>query len=153
MQTAERVACLFWLALSALVGAGSYRLGLGTPQQPESGFLPFWTAVLLAFLAVVHFIRLLTLKYDSDALSGLRWGEHWRRVVVLVLALAVYAIALSTFGYMLDTFLLMTALFSLYKRQAWWKVLGASLLVIGVTHLIFSFALNIQLPKGLLGIG
>lgn len=153
MRVAERVACLFWVALSLMVGTGSYRLGLGTPQEPESGFLPFWTAVLLCLLAVVHFIRLSIPGSEEYKLSELKWGDHWKRAVFLILALSIYAISLPTFGYLITTFLLMTALFSLYGRRKWWVLLGASLLVIGVTHLIFSYWLNIQLPKGIMGIG
>lgn len=86
-------------------------------------------------------------------LGQVRLGEHWKRAAVLILALAIYAIFLPILGYLIDTLLLMAALFSLYKKQRWWVVLGASLLVIGITHFIFNFALNIQLPKGVLGIG
>lgn len=153
MRVAERVACLFWVALSLMVGTGSYRLGLGTPQEPESGFLPFWTAVLLCLLAVVHFIRLSIPGSEEYKLSELKWGDHWKRAVFLILALSIYAISLPTFGYLITTFLLMTSLFCLYGRRKWWVLLGASLLVIGVTHLIFSYWLNIQLPKGIMGIG
>jgi hypothetical protein len=136
-----------------MVGTGSYRLGLGTPQEPESGFLPFWTAVLLCLLAVVHFIRLSIPGSEEYKLSELKWGDHWKRAVFLILALSIYAISLPTFGYLITTFLLMTSLFCLYGRRKWWVLLGASLLVIGVTHLIFSYWLNIQLPKGIMGIG
>jgi hypothetical protein len=153
MRIAERVACIFWLALSATVGVGSYNLGLGTPQQPESGFLPFWTAILLCLLSLVHLIKLSLPASSKDHLGELTWGEHWNRVVALVVALAIYAIALPTFGYLISTFLLMAVLFSLYKRRKWWVVLGASLVVIGITHVIFHFWLNVQLPQGILRIG
>jgi len=151
MGKAERIACLFWFALSVMVGTGSYRLGLGTPQQPESGFLPFWTAVLLCLLAVVHFIRLTILASKDHTLAKLQWGEHWKRVIGLTLTLFIYGISLPIFGYLITTFLLMAALFSLYKKRKWWVLLAASLLVIGITHLIFSVWLNIQLPNGILG--
>jgi len=134
-----------------MVGTGSYRLGLGTPQQPESGFLPFWTAVLLCLLAVVHFIRLTILASKNHTLAKLQWGEHWKRVIGLTLTLFIYGISLPIFGYLTTTFLLMAALFSLYKKRKWWVLLAASLLVIGITHLIFSVWLNIQLPNGILG--
>lgn len=153
MLIAERVACLFWMALSLLVGMGSYRLGLGTPQEPESGFLPFWTAVLLCLLAIVHFIRLGSPASKGIYSGELKWGEHWKRVAILILTLSAYAIGLPTLGYLAGTSLLMIALFSLYERRKWWIVLGFSLLVIGLTHLVFYSWLKIQLPKGILGIG
>lgn len=152
MRLAEKIACLFWLALSVGVAAGSYKLGLGTPQEPESGFLPFWTAILLCILTIAHFRQLIVPHRKSDIPEMLKVGEHWKRLVGLITTLTIYAIVLSTLGYLLSTFFLMTILFSLYGRRKWWVVTGASVLVVAVTYIIFNFWLTIQLPKGLLGI-
>lgn len=153
MRAAERVACIFWMALALVIGGDAYRLGLGTAQEPESGFLPFWTAVLLCLLSAAQLVRLRSSRADDQRLPPLEWGAHWRRAVLLVLSLSAYSILLPGLGYLIATFILMATLFSLYNRPQWWMVLGASLLVIGITHFVFNSWLKIQLPRGILGIG
>lgn len=152
MRRAETIACLFWMTLSLALGAGSYQIGLGTPQEPGSGFLPFWTAVLLCVLTIVHFIRTVYPDKTGQATASLVWGKHWRRLIIVILTLTLYGVTLSALGYVISTFLLLVVLFSIYGRRKWWVVVGISVIVVGITVMIFSFWLTIQLPQGLWGV-
>jgi putative tricarboxylic transport membrane protein len=152
MRLAEAIASFFWLTLSIALGAGSYQIGLGTPQEPESGFLPFWTAVLLGVLTIVHFIRTVYSDKSGQAAASVEWGKHWKRLIIVVIALTLYGVTLSFLGYVISTFLLLMVLFSVYGRRKWWVVVGASVIVVGITVIIFSYWLTIQLPQGLWGV-
>jgi hypothetical protein len=47
----------------------------------------------------------------------------------------------------------MLVLFSVYERRKWWVVGTSTLLVIGITYLVFHHWLKVQFPVGFLGIG
>ena len=71
----------------------------------------------------------------------------------MVLAVFVYALLLPHLGYLIATFILMVVLFSLYDRRRWAVVIPASLMVIGITYLVFQVCLKVQFPTGFFGIG
>ena len=47
MGKADRISGVFWLCFSILMIIQSYRLGLGTINQPGPGFLFFWVNIVL----------------------------------------------------------------------------------------------------------
>jgi putative tricarboxylic transport membrane protein len=151
MRRAEQITCLFWLVLAAAVCAGSLRLNVGTPSEPGSGFLPFGTGLLLGVLALVHLAQINFRKVEKG--EPLLGEVRWIRGACVAGSLLLYALLLPLFGYLLATFLFMAVLFSIYERQKWWKVGGASLLVIIVTYLVFHHWLKVQFPAGVFRIG
>src|SRR5512139_4099906 len=75
MKRAEQITCVFWLVLAVFLCLGSYRLNVGTPSEPGSGFLPFGTGLLLGVLALVHLAQINFRKAPKEeALLGeVRW--------------------------------------------------------------------------------
>ncbi len=153
MRRAEQIACFFWIVVSLSVCMGAIGLKLGTPSDPGPGFLPFGTGALLGILAFVHLLKV-SLATSKGTKEDFLWQEvNWRRSISVVLAVLVYALLLAHLGYLIATFVLMVVLFSLYDRKRWSIVIPASLLVIGITYLVFHVWLKVQFPSGFLGIG
>ena len=151
MKKAEQIACLFWLALGGSLCWGAFRLDLGSPSEPGSGFLPFGTGVLLGTLALVHLAQITSRQEEKE--EPLLGNARWKRGICVVASLLAYALFLPRLGYLITTFLFMAVLFSVYERKKWWAVGGASLLVIALTYLVFHHWLKVQFPVGFFRIG
>jgi hypothetical protein len=153
MRRAEQIACLFWIIVSLFVCTGAIGLKLGTPSDPGPGFLPFGAGALLGILALAHLLKVCLASSGGESGEFL-WRElSWRRCLSVVLAVFVYALLLPLLGYLIATFILMVVLFSLYDRRRWAIVVPSSLLVIGITYLVFHVWLKVQFPIGFFGIG
>jgi hypothetical protein len=153
MRRAEQIACLFWIIVSLFVCTGAIGLKLGTPSDPGPGFLPFGTGALLGILALGHLLKVSRAPSGGESKEFL-WQElNWQRCLSVVLAVFVYALLLPHLGYLVATFILMFVLFSLYDRRRWAVMAPASLLVIGITYLVFHVWLKVQFPSGFFGIG
>ena len=151
MKKAEQIACVLWLALAVFLCVGSYRLNVGTPSQPGSGFLPFGTGFLLGILALVHLVQI-TLRKDEKE-EPLVGKVRWKRGAWVVGSLILYALFLPLLGYLLTTFFFMANLFSIYERKKWWVVGSSGLLVVLVTYFVFHHWLKVQFPVGIFRIG
>ncbi len=153
MRRAEQIACLFWIVVSLVVCAGAIGLKLGTPSDPGPGFLPFGTGALMGILAFVHLMKVSTASVKGESGEFLWQQVNWRRTISVILSVFVYALLLPHLGYLIATFILMVILFSLYDRRRWAVAVPASLLVIGITYLVFHVWLKVQFPTGFFRIG
>jgi len=118
MHRAEQIACVLWLVLAVFLCLGSYRLNVGTPSEPGSGFLPFGTGLLLGVLALVHLAQINFRKAPKE--EALLGEVRWKRGACVAASLLLYALLLPRLGYLLTTFLFMAVLFSIYERRKWW---------------------------------
>ncbi len=150
-MTMDRGTSIFWLLVAVVVAVASYRLGLGTLSQPDSGFLPFWASVLLGLLSLVSLGQAVANRKPRSKPEPLFAGRLWHRVVLAFVALAAYAQVVPFAGYNCATFLLMAFLFWLAGRQKLWRVAAYSLGTTLITYYVFSRALNLQFPVGPFG--
>ncbi len=150
-MSTDRGTSIFWFLVAVVVAVASYRLDLGTVSQPGSGFLPFWTSVLLGLLSLVSLGQAAVKKKERPKTEPLFAGRLWPRVLLAFVALMAYAQVVSFAGYNLTTFLLMAFLFWLAGRQKLWRVAVYSLGTTVITYYVFSRALNLQFPAGPLG--
>lgn len=139
---------LFWVTLSVFACNESLRLGIGTVRNPGMGFMAFGASVLLGILSIILFFKTAFEKEEVKTEPPFA-GRMWKKAFLLIIALMVYARFMPLMGYLFSTFLLMSFLFWFVKRQRWWRVFGASILVTIITYYIFSKWLNCQFPEGL----
>jgi putative tricarboxylic transport membrane protein len=146
----DRLSSLFWLAISIFVCVKSMQDDVGSFTSPGSGFLPFWSAVVLGGLAMALAVTSFLKKQREEVTEP--WIEvKWGKVILVVSSLLIYSILLNTLGYLVTTFGLMLLLFGLTGRPRVWSWLGSALLTAWLTYLIFYFWLNVQLPRGKFG--
>jgi putative tricarboxylic transport membrane protein len=103
MGKSDRISGSFWFLFSLFVSYESYRLGLGTVNQPGPGFLFFWTGIVIAMLAIAVVIKSFG-KQTLDEVKDQAFGKKNATKVILVLvSLFVYALVMEWLGFIIST--------------------------------------------------
>ena len=148
MKTRDLASSLFWLVVSISVFIESLRLGVGSPQNPGMGFWALGASGVLGILSISLLLGAVFGKEETQVPS-LFSGRLWKRVVLILIALLIYAKFMPVIGFLVSTFVLMVFLFWTDRRQKWWRVAVVSIVVTLGTYLVFSVWLKVQFPEGL----
>ena len=151
MKVYDQGSSLFWLLFSIFVFIESIRLGIGTLQNPETGFMSFGASGLLGILSLILFFQTSFRKEEAEIKSPFH-GTLWKRVFFILIVLLLYTKFMPVGGYLISTVLLMTFLSFVVERQRVWWILTFSFLASFVTYYVFSKWLNCQLPSGIFGL-
>ncbi len=145
---------LFWIAIGLIICILGGKAGLGSFQEPGSGFIAFAAGVWVSIIGLLFVFS----KGSSKALPDARpSGRSFRETPMYLFLITVgvligYGVFLEILGYIISTLLLMWALFYVFfdqgKRRVLWSFL-ASLATTGATYLVFDVWLLSQLPRGL----
>ena len=139
---------LFWVALGILVCYGATRLGLGSVTEPGSGFIFFWSGLILVILSCIVVAE--SLRNTEESVQETR-EMNWVKIALVLLSLVLYAFFLERLGFVLTTFVLLSFLLGWIERTNWARSLGvASVAALG-TFMIFELWFKIRLPKGIFG--
>lgn len=139
---------LFWVALGILLCYGATRLGVGSATEPGSGFIFFWSGLILVVLSLIAFAE--SLRNGEEVNPGMG-AMNWRKIVLVLLALLSYAFFLEKLGFVLTTFVLLSFLLAMIEGKQWSKSLGVAGAAAGGSYAIFELWLKIRLPHGIFG--
>ena len=151
MERADRVSGIFWFLFSVFVSIESYRLGLGTLHQPGPGFLSFWTSVAMGIISIGVLARAWTPMEAGERKSPIFGKENLLKITFVLLSLFLYAFFMEVLGFIPVTLLLFIFLLGMIERKKWRLTIFVSIVVTGISFLLFEVWLKAQLPKGLLG--
>jgi putative tricarboxylic transport membrane protein len=151
MERYDRWLSLIWMALGLGQCIESWRLGVGSFSEPESGFMPFVLGLGIIALSTILWVEsFLSLKRMPGQKSS-TWAEaDWRRILWVSLLLLGYALLLPKLGYLLATFLLTVFLLKSGEPMKWPASLLIGLLTSGLTYWIFGVWLSVPFPRGFL---
>ncbi len=146
---------LFWIALSVLVMALSWRLGLKDQAGQEGvwgpgpGLMPFLASGIL-FLVSLGLLARGLLKRKPERAKPCSKVNYGKTILVLA-AIFAYAFLLERLGYLVMTFLLLGPLF--WKMGTKWNyALIASAGTALLTYFLFTY-LGLLFPEGILTLG
>lgn len=153
MERYDRIISVIWGVLGLVQCIQSWALGLGSVSEPDSGFMPFIMGLGMVVLAIALFIESSwgwgKMKSITKNISP--WGGvYWKRVVYIAIIMLVYAVLLTTLGFLLDTFLLMVFLLKSGETIRWPTAVAVGALTAGFSYLIFGVWLNVAFPPGIL---
>jgi hypothetical protein len=114
------------------------------------GFMAFGASAILAILSIGVFLSASFAK-DSDTAEPPFSGMLWKRVLLIIIILFLYASLMPTGGYIVSTLLLMILLFRGIGKRKVWQVAVISVLTTAITYYVFSIMLNCQFPAGIFG--
>jgi putative tricarboxylic transport membrane protein len=143
-MTRDRAAAIVLLVFGLGGAWEAFRLTIGEPGRPGPGFFPFWLALALAVVAVALIVQSSAPGTRVVAPERLRYGK----VVLALVAGAVYAFALEPLGFLVTTFAFLMFLLSAIEARGWLIsaiIAGATALA---SHVVFKIWLGVQLPAG-----
>ena len=108
----------FWIALGLFVVIYSYTLGLGKLIDPGPGLLPFLLGLIFLILSSVRLVTVIQSREAEEAGEGKKKTEYWR-IILIVVALLIWAFVLESLGFLIATFILMTLLYRAAGFTKW----------------------------------
>ena len=142
---------LIGLALGGFVIWSGLKLKLGTINDPGSGYVLFYTGILMCVFAVTITVSALT---EGGPTFGSRWvNTRWTKPLIVIGCLVVFSLALDRIGFLLSVIPLMLLLMRLIDPVRWSLAIPISFLVPFGMWWILKKLLLIQLPSGIFGIG
>jgi putative tricarboxylic transport membrane protein len=152
-MNSDRISSLFWLALGLATIYGSFQLGLGTLQEPGSGFLAFlagaFVSLVALFIFLQSFIRWRGVPLDLKAYWS---GLNWHRSLFICLLTLGFIFLLERLGFFITSFALLFLIFRYVERLSWTKAVLIPVLALSFTYLLFNVILKSTLPRGIFGI-
>ena len=142
---------LIELALGGFVIWQELKLKLGTINDPRSGYVLFYTGILMCVFAVTIIVAALT---EGGPSFASRWeNTRWTKPLLIIACLIVFSFALEPFGFLLSSIPLVLALMRLIDPVRWQLAIPVSVLVPTGMWWVLKHALGIQLPSGMFSIG
>ena len=151
-MNAERIGGFFWLLFGCTAAYGGWGLGLGTMQEPGSGFLTFVAGTfvsLMALLVIVH-----SFKGDPAAqarVSDLWKGAMWWRAIAITGLILLFIFSFETIGFFVCSFLLLVIIMRWLEGLAWMTCLLIPTIATVTTYIVFKTMMKISLPAGVFG--
>ena len=139
------VAALFFI-LGAIVVYDSVRVGVKWAEDgPQSGYFPFYIALLVCGSALVNVVLALS-KTDKDK-AFVEVGAL-KLVLSVLLPAAIYVALIAWAGIYAASALFVAFFMRWLGKYPWWKVAGVSLGNSVVFFLVFEVWFKLPLPKG-----
>ncbi|QDF40827.1 tripartite tricarboxylate transporter TctB family protein [Bradyrhizobium symbiodeficiens] len=142
---------LIGLALGGFVIWSGMKLKLGTINDPGSGYVLFYTGILMCVFAGAIIVSAVT---EGAPTLASRWeNARWSKPLLLIGCLVAFSVALEPLGFLLSSIPLMLLLLRLIDPVRW--TLAVPIAVLAPTGMwwVLKRLLLIQLPPGQFGIG
>ena len=150
MGKSDRVSGSFWFLFCLFIIYQSYKLGLGSVYQPGPGFLFFWAGIVVAIMALVVVLLSFRAQPAEEAKDVPAGKRTTTKVILVLVALFVYAALMEYLGFFIVTLALFIFLLGVIEKKKWWFAVVVSAAVTLFAYLVFETALQSQLPKGIL---
>ena len=142
---------LIGLALGIFVIWSGLKLKLGTINDPGSGYVLFYTGILMCVFAGSIIISAIT---EGGPTLASRWENvRWSKPLLLIACLVAFSIALEPLGFLLSSIPLMLLLLRLIDPVRWTLAIPIAVLAPSGMWWVLKRLLLIQLPSGMFGIG
>ena len=142
---------LIGLALGGFVIWSGLKLKLGTINDPGSGFVLFYTGILMCLFALTIIVSAVT---EGGPSFASRWeGARWTKPLTIIACLTAFSFALEPLGFLLSAIPLMLLLLRAIDPVRWTLAIPLAVLAPLGVWWVLKRALLIQLPSGIFEIG
>ena len=154
MKHRDTASGLFWLVIG--IGLSVWTLTsyeIGRLTQPGTGYLPLSLGILLILLSLILLVA--QMKKSPGARQAVPPADRsggWKKVVYTVGVLIVAAFFFERVGYLPTFFCLIVLLMKGVEQQSWKRILLTALLTSVGVYVVFILLLEVQLPRGFLGV-
>ncbi len=152
MNKAETAAGSVFVASGALVLLETISFPYFVEGVPGPGFLPLWIAFGIIGTGLVLAVKGMRPRLDTQ--EAITWPEAagWRRVGLMLGALAVSLLLLETLGFMVTTTLFMAVVVFGLGVRSWLMLASVPLMAAISLYVIFAVWLRVPLPKGIFAV-
>jgi putative tricarboxylic transport membrane protein len=151
VKIGELLSSLLLILVGTLFCYSSLQIGIGRINAPGPGLIPFGTGALLILFSMGTIVEtLLAKRAEAQGSSPLFMGRRLGVILTVLVSLFAYALVLDFLGFLLATFLVLTLLFWIPKKQSWKGAVGIAALTTACTYALFVYALQCSLPSGIL---
>ncbi|APO49511.1 tripartite tricarboxylate transporter TctB family protein [Bradyrhizobium diazoefficiens] len=142
---------LIGLGLGGFVIWQGLRLKLGTINDPGSGYVLFYTGILMCVFAASIIVSAVT---EGGPTLASRWENvRWGKPLLVIACLVAFSFALEPLGFLLSSIPLLLLMLRLIDPVRWTLAIPIAVLVPSGMWWVLKRLLLIQLPSGLFGIG
>ena len=143
------VVSLALMAVATIVMVDSYLLGAGWAKDvgPDSGYFPFYVALIMFCASGVTFCQHVLYRRDDGEGSFIGHGEL-RMVLQVFIPTTIFVVLSIYIGIYISTFLFIGFFMTWHGRYPWFKTLPLALIVPVVLFVIFEIWFLVPLPKG-----
>ena len=142
---------LIGLALGGFVIWSGMKLKLGTINDPGSGYVLFYTGILMCVFAGSIIVSALT---EGGPTLASRWeNARWSKPLLVIACLTAFSFALEPLGFLIATIPLMLLLLRIIDPVRWTLALPLAVLAPVGVWWVLKHGLAIMLPVGVFEIG
>ncbi len=142
---------LIGLALGVFVIWSGIKLKIGSINDPGSGFVLFYTGLLMCVFAASIIVAAVT---EGGPTFGSRWeGARWSKPLLIIGCLTAFSFALDSLGFLLSAIPLMVLLLRVIDPVRWSLTIPLAILAPLGVWWVLKRLLLIQLPSGIFEIG
>ncbi len=150
---ADTVTAALMLVIAGYIIHQGVDLEIGDSHNPGSGFILFWTGLIMAGLSAVVLVQSLLPSGDPTGALQVFAGIRWGKILYVTALLVAYTAVLAWLGFIIATAILLVILFKTVEPQSWTVAIIGSALTTGCAWLVFVYWLGTQLPSGIFEIG
>lgn len=138
-------------ALGVFVIRSGYSLNIGSIHDPGSGYVLFYTGILMCLFAGTIMVSAVT---EGGPTFGSLWaGTRWTKPLLVIVCLAAFSFLFEPLGFLLASIPLMLVLLRIIDPVRWTLAVPLAILAPLVMWWILKKGLLIQLPAGMFNIG
>lgn len=133
------------LAVGVYAIVEGVKLGMGKISDPQPGFFPFWSGVVVAILSALVLIGAVSGHGSKTEPLG-----SVGKPIIMIIGMAAYVAFLNILGYLIATAVLAVLLLWVLGTRKWPALGLAAFLLAGGSYYLFDRLLNVTLPGGIL---
>ena len=153
MKKGDTIFAIICMGLSLWLILESLQFDYLSDFGPGPGFEPFWLGVMLALLSIALLINTLRKKdNEEDDKPRLPGWKSLGRLGVIMLIMAGLAFSMNTLGFILVVFIFVALILYILEKVSILKSVFYGIMFSGFIFLLFRYWMNIDLPKGFVGL-
>jgi putative tricarboxylic transport membrane protein len=135
---------------SLFICVESYRLKLGAINNPGPGFFPFGAGLIMLILSLVALFQSTTRRKKAEETTP-QEPIRWWNIVIILVAITVYAFSLEKIGFLINTFLFICLMLKVVEPQTWRTAVIGGLITSIAANFVFNVIFQTHIPRGILG--
>ncbi|MDI6755407.1 MAG: tripartite tricarboxylate transporter TctB family protein [Thermodesulfobacteriota bacterium] len=153
MKKGDRVFSVICMGLSLWLVLESLKFQYLSKFGPGPGFLPFWLGIVLGVISIFKFISTFNKKKVSEGNEPRLPGwKSLSRLGLIMLIMAGFALFMNILGFILTVFFFVSILLFALEGVGILKSIYYGIMFSAFIFLVFRYLLEVDLPKGWLGI-